>query len=112
MIEKPKMSRTPLAVSEELFIRVNDMIEHANRIGRRFDTNHAQLVLMHACARYGAHHYRSTVRVDTAEEREAFIRFMSETIDTLLRGHLKDLAGEAKGAPAEEIPEIDPKSVL
>jgi hypothetical protein len=111
VIEKPKMSRTPLAVSEELFIRVNDMIQQANRIGRRFDTTHAQTVLMHACARYGAFHYRSTVTVDTAEEREAFIQAMSEGIATLVRGHLQELAGEPKGA-AETFPEIDPKSLL
>jgi hypothetical protein len=111
VIEKPKVSRTPLDVSEELFIRVNDVIEHANRIGRRYDTTHAQLVLMHACARYGAYHYRSTVTVDTAEEREAFIRAASEGLGTLLRGHLQDLAGEPKGAP-ESVPEIDPNSLL
>ena len=111
MIEKPKMSRVPLEPSEELFIRVNDMIEHANRIGRRYDTTHAQLVMMHACARYGAFHYRSTVTVDTEQEREAFIRSMSETLASLLKGHLQNMAGDAAGKP-ESFPEIDPNSVL
>ena len=111
MIEKPKVSRTPLTSSEELFIRVNDVIQHANRIGRRYQTTHAQLVLMHACARYGAFHYRSTVAVDTPEEREAFIKSVSEGLGTLVRGHLQELAGEAKGS-VETPAEIDPNTVL
>jgi hypothetical protein len=111
VIDKPKMSRTPLAMSEELFIRVNDMIAHANRIGRRFDTTHAQMVMMQACARYGAFHYRSTVSVDTAEEREAFAQHVAETMGKLVRGHLQDLAGEPKGS-AETALDIDPNTDL
>jgi hypothetical protein len=81
-------------VSEELFIRVNDFIEMANKIGRRYDTTHAQVALTHAFARYAAYHYRSTVKSDSPEEREAFVEHLADAVKTLLRGHLQDLAGE------------------
>jgi len=94
MIEKPKLRSSVPDVSEELFIRVNDFLELANKIGRRYDTTHAQVALTHAFARYGAHHYRSTVKNDTAAEREAYIEHVADAVKTLLAGHLADVAGE------------------
>jgi hypothetical protein len=93
-MDKPKLRSKKPEVSEELFIRVNDFIELANRIGRRYDTAHAQIALTHAFARYGAYHYRSTVKNDTPEERQAYIEHVTEAVKTLLSGHMADLAGE------------------
>ena len=102
MIDKPKLRTTIPDVSEELFLRVNDFIEMANKIGRRYDTTHAQVALMHAFSRYGAFHYRSTVKNDSPEERAAYIEHVSEAVKTLLSGHLRDVAGELPPADASK----------
>ena len=94
MIEKPKLATKVPDVSEDLFIRVNDIIEQANKIGRRYDTAHAQTVLLHALARYGSFHYRSTVKNDSAAEREAFAAHMADAVRTLVMGHMDDIAGK------------------
>ena len=94
MMEKPKLRTAVPDVSEELFIRVNDFIEMANKIGRRYDTTHAQVALMHAFARYGAFHYKSTVKADSPEERAAYIEHVANAVKTLMAGHLRDVAGE------------------
>lgn len=95
----PAEERPP--VSPELFIRVNDFIEMANRIERRFDTHHAQLAFMHAVARYSAHHYRTTAKVDDAANRAAFTDYISGVMRNLVSGHLDDLAGPV-AAPADD----------
>jgi hypothetical protein len=93
-MEKPKLRTAKPEVSEELFIRVNDFIEMANKIGRRYDTTHAQVALTHAFARYGAFHYKSTVKNDSPEERAAYIEHVADAVKTLMAGHLRDVAGE------------------
>jgi len=90
-------------VSEEFFIRVNDFIQMANRVERRFDTAHAQMAFVHALARYSAHHYYSTVKADSASERDAYAQHISETMLTLVRHNLDQLApAQAGDEPAAE----------
>ena len=98
------MNRPPVEPSEEFILRVNDFIEAANRIGRRLDTAHAQSVLLHACSRYGAFHYLSTVQNDSAEEREAFADYLGRAVAQTVREHIAHLKGEAPaaGEPAAE----------
>lgn len=89
-------------VSEEFFIRVNDFIQMANRIERRFDTHHAQLAMLHAVARYSAHHYRTTASADDADNREAFADYIGVAVKQLIVAHLDDVAGPL--APPSEAP--------
>lgn len=99
MTDQP--AATPPAFSEEFFIRVNDMIESANRIERRLDTHHAQMVMLHAFSRYSAHHYRSTAKVDDIENREAFAAYIARGVEELIIGHLQHMVGPAQpSAPA------------
>jgi len=93
-MDKPTLRSKAPDVSEELFLRVNDFIEMANKIGRRYDTTHAQVALTHAFARYGAFHYKSTVKNDSAEERTAYIEHVVDKVKTLMARHLRELAGE------------------
>ena len=86
-------------ISPEFFLRVNDFIEMANRIERRFDTHHAQLAMLHAFARYSGHHYRSTAKVDDAENRLAFADYVSALVKQVVLNHLDDLAGPATASP-------------
>ena len=82
-------------ISPEFYIRVNDFIEMANRIERRFDSHHAQLAMLHAFSRYGAHHYGMTAKVDDAQNRAAFVDYISAAVRQLVASHLEDLAGPA-----------------
>lgn len=98
----------PPQFSEEFLIRVNDMIESANRIERRLDTAHAQMVMLHAFSRYSAHHYRSTTRNDDIEGREAFAAYIARGVEELIGKHIAQMAGPPqasesadKGASAE-----------
>jgi hypothetical protein len=83
----------PPVVSEEFFIKVNDVLESVNRIERRFDTHHAEMVILHAFARYSAHHYRTTAKADSQEQREAFTNYMTDLVHGVLANHIADLAG-------------------
>ena len=47
-MKTPQLSDQP---SEEFLVKVNDFIQMANRIERRYDTHHAQLAFLHAFAR-------------------------------------------------------------
>ena len=89
------------ALSEEFFIKVNDIIEAANRIERRYDTHHAEMVLLHAFSRYSAHHYRSTAKRDDAEGREAFAQYVARGVAELIAGHIENLAGPPKATGGE-----------
>jgi hypothetical protein len=91
MSDKPA---TP-AYSEEFFIKVNDIIAAANRIENRFDTAHAQMVMLHAFTRYSAHHYRTTAMVDDQANREAFAAYIARGVEELIVGHLEHMAGPA-----------------
>lgn len=83
------------AYSEEFFIKVNDVIASANRIEKRFDSAHAQMVMLHAFTRYSAHHYRSTAKVDDQANREAFAAYIARGVEELIVGHLEHMAGPA-----------------
>lgn len=85
-------------INPEFFVRVNDIIEMANRIERRLDSNHAALVMLHAFSRYSAHHYRQTVKpeADTAEEREQFANYIAAGVSELVFKHILDLEAGAK----------------
>jgi hypothetical protein len=80
-------------VSPEFFIRVNDFIEMANRIERRFDTHHAQVAMHHAFSRYSAHHYRLTATHDDEKNREAFAEFVGAAVKHLVQSHLTEMLG-------------------
>ena len=95
-------ARSGPALSQEFFLRVNDFIQMANRIERRYDTHHAQLAFLHAFARYIGHHFRTTTTVDDAENREAFAEYIGGGVKQLVLGHLADMVGEpAAAAPAD-----------
>lgn len=90
-------------VSQEFFIRVNDFIEMANRIERRFDTGHAQIAMLHAFARYSGHHYRTTAKTDDAKSRQQFARYIGQAVEQLVLSHLDDMVGSS----AAPIPQSD-----
>jgi hypothetical protein len=90
----------PPVISQEFYIRVNDFIQMANRIERRFDTSHAQLAMLHAFARYSAHHYRTTASTDDADNREAFADYIGGAVKQLIGDHLTEIAGMASAASA------------
>jgi hypothetical protein len=102
------MSEAPVPaqeISPEFFLRVNDFIEMANRIERRFDSHHAQLAMLHAFSRYSAHHYRITTSRDDPENRIAFADYVSSLLRQVVLNHLDDLAGPADAAaPATDSP--------
>lgn len=93
-------ANTPPQVSEEFFHRVNDFIEMANRIERRLDTAHAQMVFVNAFARYSGHHYRSTAKADTPENRQQFADYMAGAVKELILVHLDDITRQSASAPA------------
>lgn len=88
-------------ISEEFLHRVNDFIEMANRIERRLDTAHAQMVFVNAFSRYSGHHYRTTAKSDTAENRQKFADYMAGAVKELILVHLADFAGEAASGQSE-----------
>lgn len=92
----------PPRFSEEFMIRVNDMIEGANRIERRLDTAHAQMVMLHAFSRYSAHHYRSTATNDDLEGRKAFAAYIARGVEELIFGNIAQLAGPPQASEAAD----------
>ena len=91
--------------SEEFFLRVNDFIAMANRIEKRFDTAHAQVAMLHAMSRYAAHHYRSTVKQDSEQERMDFCGYLANKFGNLTLHNIQQLAGEHGEAKGEAAPE-------
>lgn len=87
--------------SEEFYVKVNDFIEAANRIERRFDTHHAVMVMLHAFSRYSAHHYLSTTKADDQAGREAFAAYIARGVEELIVGHVQHLAGPPAAAAGE-----------
>jgi hypothetical protein len=100
-VKQPQLSSE---LSEEFILRVNDFIAMANRIERRFDSAHAQMAFLHAFARYGAHHYFSTAKEDSPEEREAYADYLGGAVVHLLRQNFAQMRGPdaAAGEPAAE----------
>ena len=99
-------SQPPAApeISQEFYIRVNDFIQMANRIERRYDTHHAQLAFLHGLARYSAHHFRSTAKIDDAANRDAFAEYIGSVVQRMVKEHLNDVAGpvrEGDAAPGD-----------
>lgn len=97
MSDQPGMpaepAKAPPEVSQEFYVRVNDFIQMANRIERRYDTHHAQLAFMHGVARYSAHHFRTTAAIDDAANREAFSEYIGSVLQRMVKAHLDDVAG-------------------
>jgi hypothetical protein len=91
-------------VNEEFFIRVNDLIEAANRIERRYDSEHAELVMLHAFARYSAHHYLLRVQGDSFEQRDAYAIHVANSLGKLVMGNLEQMSGLAPGSEAAAAP--------
>jgi hypothetical protein len=85
----------------EFFARLNDVLAVANRIGRKHDTAHAQLVLSHALARYSAHHYKNTVKADSPDERKQFGNYMGSLVAHLIGVHMPEIMGDADTPPEE-----------
>ena len=100
-MKHPILSDQP---SEEFLLRVNDFIEMANRLERRFDTPHAQMAFLYAFSRFSAHHYFSTVKQDSDEEREPYAGYLGGAVVHLLNENFKQMRGAASdaGAPAAE----------
>jgi hypothetical protein len=90
----------PQEFSEEFYIKVNDMLERANRIERRLDTHHAEMVFLHAFSRYSAHHYLSTEKLDSDVRRLEFAAYIARGVEELVYGHIKHMAGEARSDEA------------
>ncbi len=90
----------PQEISQEFFIRVNDFIEMANRLERRFDTQHAQIAMLHAFARYSAHHYRSVVTADSELERQQYADYVTSLLRHFVQHYTHDLLGPAPAASA------------
>ena len=83
----PQSTNTNAEISQEFFIRVNDFIEMANRIERRFDVQHALIALLHAFARYNVHGFLQ--QGDGAYfSREEFIVYMTDLYRRMLNEHL------------------------
>ena len=101
----------PVQPAPEFFARLNDVLAVANRIARKHDTSHAQIVLAHALARFSAHHYRRTVKADSPEERERFGNYMGSLLTQLIGVHMPEIMGdppaepEAPAAPGESAAE-------
>ena len=100
MSEQPQTAPAQPPVNEEFFHRVNDVLQMANRIERRFDTHHAEFVLMHAFARYSAHHYRRTVKADSLEERLAFCSYIANMVAEQTAAHMDEVIGDTPAAAA------------
>ena len=98
----------PQQLSEEFYLKVNDFLERANRIERRFDTHHAELVLLHAFSRYSAHHYLSTEKQDSDERRLQFAAYIARGVEELVYGHMKHIAGEPGPASADAAAGAEP----
>ena len=79
--------------SEEFLIKVNDIIESANRIERRLDSAHAQMVMLHAFSRYSAHHYRSVVKQDDSEGRKAYAAYIARGVEELIFNNISQMVG-------------------
>lgn len=84
----------------EFVLRVNDFIEMANRVERRFDASHAHFSMLHAFARYSGHHYRSTTALDTLQSREEYADSLCSVLKDSILGHLADMAGATPAAPS------------
>jgi len=78
----------------------------AQRIAKRYTMAHAQMVLLHAFARYSAHHYLATTKDDSPEMREEFGRYLGSVLGDLFQQNVKGMsearaaADAGTGAPA------------
>ena len=95
----PTSSNLPPQAPVEFFARLNDVLAVANRIARKHDTSHAQIVLAHALARFSAHHYKRTVKADSPEERQQFANYMASLVAHLIGVHMPEIMGDAPAEP-------------
>jgi Protein of unknown function (DUF3144) len=100
MTDQPQATPPAQEISQEFFIRVNDFIEMANRIERRFDTHHAQIAMLHAFARYSAHHYRVVEKEDSADKRTQYADYVASLVRNFTEHYTGDILGPAPGTAA------------
>ena len=65
----------------------------ATRIERKYDTQHAQTAMVHAFARCSAHHFRSTSKADTFDERAAFANYIGNIVAKQVISNLEQMSG-------------------
>ena len=87
--------------SPEFYDRINDMLKAARRIERLHDTHHAQLVMMHALARYSAHHFLTTAGKDDEHGRLEFAQYIATGVEEFVLTHLVQMRGPAPTAAGE-----------
>ena len=78
-------------VPPEFIERMNQFLRLANRLERRYDTQHATLVFLNAFARYSAHNYLSKVQEDTPEERQAYLDYIGRFYVDMTRRNMDDI---------------------
>jgi len=102
MTDQPNAAVPDQEISQEFFIRVNDFIEMANRIERRHDTQHAQIAMLHAFARYSAHHYLTVAKEDTAASREQYADYITTLMRHFVQHYTQDMRNLPTQAPAAD----------
>jgi len=87
--------------SPDFFVRMNDILALANRIGRRAGSQEANMTLMHAFARYAAHNYRSHAKADQDDEqaRVNYVTFLGNRLAHAIMYNIKEMNGENVDAP-------------
>ena len=87
-------------VSPEFFAKVNEILAVANGIAKQHTTAHAQMALLHALARYGAHHYLAVTKDDSAALRNDFSRDFGALLGELVARNIHDMSASFRGARA------------
>ena len=88
-------------VPAEFLERVNQFLRLANRAERYRDTQYANLVFMNAFARYAGHNYVAQVKVDTPQERKAYIEFIANAVAESVAQNIGLISDFAKRRAAE-----------
>jgi hypothetical protein len=88
----------------EFFARINEVLAVANQIARNRGTMDAFIVLANSVARYGAHHYKTRVQKDSAEERRHYAEYVGSTVAQLVTAYMPEMAGELPPAADEKSP--------
>ena len=87
--------------SPDFFVRMNDILALANRIGRRAGSAEANMTMLHAFARYAAHNYRSHTKGEHDDEqaRLDYVTFMGNRLAHAIMYNIKEMNGEQLDAP-------------
>jgi hypothetical protein len=89
-----------LKVSPEFFARVNEILAVANGIAKQHTLAHAQMALLHAMSRYGAHHYLRVTTDDSAELRQKFSNDIGALLTDLVARNIQDMSASIRAAAA------------